>query len=84
MALTAEARAFAVQRHGDQLRKYSDEPYVVHLDAVVKLLKDHGIDDENTLAAALPTSTISSRTPPSPCKKSWSSSVMRLPSSSIG
>ncbi len=49
MAVSAQARAFAVQRHGAQ---YSDEPYVVHLDAVVRLLKEHGIDDESVLAAA--------------------------------
>jgi GTP diphosphokinase / guanosine-3',5'-bis(diphosphate) 3'-diphosphatase len=46
------ARAFAKHRHGDQLRKYSKQPYIVHLDGVVRALRAHGIDDPHVLAAA--------------------------------
>lgn len=52
MDLSARARDYAVQKHGAQKRKYSDEPYVTHLDAVVRLLKEHAIEEENVLAAA--------------------------------
>lgn len=52
MDLSTRARTYAVQKHGGQTRKYSDEPYVTHLDAVVRLLKEHAIEDENVLAAA--------------------------------
>jgi guanosine-3',5'-bis(diphosphate) 3'-pyrophosphohydrolase len=48
----ARARAFAVQAHGDQIRKYSEQPYVVHLDAVVGILQSFGIDAPDVLAAA--------------------------------
>jgi (p)ppGpp synthase/HD superfamily hydrolase len=34
------ARALAIKKHGDQ--KYGDEPYVVHLDAVWAVLREHG------------------------------------------
>ena len=46
------ARAFAVAMHGGQRRKYSDEPYVVHLDAVVGILRSFGITAPPVLAAA--------------------------------
>lgn len=50
--LVQRARAFAALKHGDQRRKYSGEPYVVHLDAVVDVLRSHGIDTAAVLAAA--------------------------------
>lgn len=37
-----QARAFAVQAHGDQM--YGDKPYVFHLDQVVELLQNYGED----------------------------------------
>jgi (p)ppGpp synthase/HD superfamily hydrolase len=43
---------FAAQRHGDQKRKYSDEPYTVHLEAVVEILRKHGVINPNVLASA--------------------------------
>jgi (p)ppGpp synthase/HD superfamily hydrolase len=46
------ARAFAVAMHGGQRRKYSDKPYVVHLDAVVSILRSFGITAPPVLAAA--------------------------------
>jgi GTP diphosphokinase / guanosine-3',5'-bis(diphosphate) 3'-diphosphatase len=50
--IVARARAFAVTKHGGQLRKYSDEPYVVHLDAVVGILRSFGITAPAVLGAA--------------------------------
>jgi (p)ppGpp synthase/HD superfamily hydrolase len=50
--IVARVRAFAVTKHGGQLRKYSDEPYVVHLDAVVGILRSFGITAPAVLAAA--------------------------------
>ena len=50
--IIARARAFAVTKHGGQLRKYSDEPYVVHLDSVVNILRSFGITAPAVLAAA--------------------------------
>jgi guanosine-3',5'-bis(diphosphate) 3'-pyrophosphohydrolase len=52
MDVVSKARMFAAQRHGEQKRKYSDEPYAVHLEAVVDLLRKHGITDATVLAAA--------------------------------
>ena len=46
------ARAFAKHKHRDQLRKYSKQPYVVHLDGVVRVLRAHGVEDPQVLAAA--------------------------------
>ena len=48
--MTTDARAFAIITHGKQ--QYGQQPYVVHLDAVVAILKDHGIDDPELQAAA--------------------------------
>ena len=46
------ARAFAEHKHGDQLRKYSKLPYIVHLDSVVRILGSFGIEEPHVLAAA--------------------------------
>jgi guanosine-3',5'-bis(diphosphate) 3'-pyrophosphohydrolase len=47
-----KARSFAAKAHGLQQRKYEDAPFVVHLDRVVQLLRDHGFDAPVLLAAA--------------------------------
>jgi GTP diphosphokinase / guanosine-3',5'-bis(diphosphate) 3'-diphosphatase len=52
MTIVENAHAFAADRHRTQRRKYSDAPYTVHLEAVVAILRDHGVEDEHTLAAA--------------------------------
>ena len=46
------ARAFAIRAHGAQMRKFSGQPYVVHLDAVVRILQSFGITAAPVLAAA--------------------------------
>ena len=47
--LEQSARAAAVVYHAGQ--KYGDKPYVVHLDAVVGVLVEHGVTDPVFLAA---------------------------------
>ena len=44
-----DARAFAAWAHGDQ--KYGDDPYIVHLDEVVAILRDFGHEDDEHVAA---------------------------------
>lgn len=46
------ALQFATTRHAQQRRKYTDLPYITHLEAVVAILRDHDINDPTTLAAA--------------------------------
>jgi (p)ppGpp synthase/HD superfamily hydrolase len=46
----AKARAFAVAAHGDQ--RYGDAPYVAHLDAVARVLREHSLADDVWQAAA--------------------------------
>jgi len=46
------ARAFAIRAHGARIRKYSEQPYVVHLDSVVRILQSFGIEAPSVLAAA--------------------------------
>lgn len=36
--LAARARAFASERHAGQVRKYTGEPYIVHVEGVVQLV----------------------------------------------
>jgi guanosine-3',5'-bis(diphosphate) 3'-pyrophosphohydrolase len=50
--LLGRARAFALRAHGTQMRKYSEQPYIVHLDAVVRILRSYGIEASPVLAAA--------------------------------
>lgn len=50
--VVAAARAFAARVHGEQKRKYSDEPYVMHLESVVGILQQHGVVSPAVLAAA--------------------------------
>jgi (p)ppGpp synthase/HD superfamily hydrolase len=51
-SIVKEAREFAVERHGTQRRKYSEEPYVKHLDNVTEILGSHGLDHPTLRAAA--------------------------------
>jgi (p)ppGpp synthase/HD superfamily hydrolase len=50
-SLVERAKVLATYAHRHQKRKYTGEPYIVHPAAVVKILEDHGITDEVTLAA---------------------------------
>lgn len=52
MGLEDEARAFAEARHKGQLRKDGTTQYITHPEGVVRILRDAGIKDESTLAAA--------------------------------
>jgi (p)ppGpp synthase/HD superfamily hydrolase len=51
-ALVQKAKGFSAEKHSHQTRKYDHAPYTAHLDAVVAILKRHGITDPNILAAA--------------------------------
>lgn len=46
------ARAFAAEKHRTQTRKYSGQPYTVHLDAVVEVLRSFDVISAEILAAA--------------------------------
>lgn len=48
--IVKEAADFAIQAHGDQKRKYTGQPYYVHLDEVVNILID--ADMPETVEAA--------------------------------
>ena len=52
MDIVAKAREFAETKHLGQKKKYVDQPYFKHVEAVVNILRDAGIDDTTTLAAA--------------------------------
>ena len=52
MELLEHIRGYAEKAHGDQKRKYSGQPYIVHPVAVMNLCKEY-TDDTATLAAAL-------------------------------
>lgn len=54
MSLIEKARAFATAAHGaiGQKRKHTDEPYINHPAAVVRLLLDHRLTDESMICAA--------------------------------
>lgn len=47
--IVQRAREVALRYHGDQ--KYGENPYFVHLDAVVGVLKEHGLHAPHLLAA---------------------------------
>ena len=49
-----KAYEFAKAAHEsiNQTRKYTGEPYMVHIDDVIKILRDAGIDDDTILSAA--------------------------------
>lgn len=52
MTIYTKAYDFAVIAHTGQKRKYTGEPYVRHIDSVLKTLEIWGITDEIILAAA--------------------------------
>ncbi len=47
------ARDFAAQAHRTQMRRYTNEPYLVHLEEVANLCFTHGCDAETIAAAYL-------------------------------
>jgi (p)ppGpp synthase/HD superfamily hydrolase len=51
-ALVQKAKTFSARKHGQQRRKYDGAPYTSHLEAVVAILKRHGITEPVVLAAA--------------------------------
>lgn len=50
--LIKKAALYASNAHKDQLRKYTFEPYIVHPNNVINILKDAGVTNENMLCAA--------------------------------
>lgn len=50
--LVQKAEAFSAVKHGQQRRKYDGAPYSAHLNAVVAILKRHGVTEPVVLAAA--------------------------------
>lgn len=46
------ARMFATQKHGEQRRIFDGTLTILHLENVVSILKEHGHDDPDLLAAA--------------------------------
>jgi len=52
-AIEPDALVFATVMHAGQTRNYSGEDYLVHPEEVASLLMDHGITDEEVLAAAV-------------------------------
>lgn len=52
MLLAEKAFAYAAERHRGQRRKYTDEPYTVHLEAVAALLREHAVTEPHVIAAA--------------------------------
>ncbi len=51
--LVERAKAFAAEKHRNQLRRYTNEPYIVHPIAVAKLVKGVKAHDEVVAAALL-------------------------------
>jgi hypothetical protein len=47
-----KARAYAADKHADKKRKYTDQPYLNHLQAVVNTLQGAGVMEPPILAAA--------------------------------
>jgi GTP diphosphokinase / guanosine-3',5'-bis(diphosphate) 3'-diphosphatase len=52
MDIVFKAREFSAAKHAQQTRKYTGEPYFVHLEAVANLLERNGIVDREIIAAA--------------------------------
>ena len=50
--MITEAFKYAQEKHKGQIRKYSGEPYIIHLQAVYQLVRQV-TDDKNTWAAAI-------------------------------
>lgn len=53
MNVVDKARKFAARAHRSQVRKYTGEPYFVHLDEVAKLCARHGCSKRTVAAAYL-------------------------------
>jgi (p)ppGpp synthase/HD superfamily hydrolase len=51
--LIEAAREFAVEKHGNQKRKYDGAPYIVHLEGVAGILIENGHTEPGLIAAAL-------------------------------
>ena len=51
--LISEALMFAVKAHGDQRRKYTGEPYIVHPVGVAKIVEDSVEHTDEMIVAAL-------------------------------
>lgn len=52
MDIIEKARAYAADKHADKKRKYTDQPYFNHLQAVVSTLQGAGVMEPPILAAA--------------------------------
>ena len=52
MDIIEKARAFAADKHASQKRKYTDQPYFNHLEAVASTLQSAGVMEPTVLAAA--------------------------------
>lgn len=52
-ALIKKAICFAVEAHGDQVRKTTGSPYVMHPIAVGRMLADYDCEDSTVVAAAI-------------------------------
>ena len=52
MDIIEKARAFAAGKHASQKRKYTDQPYFNHLEAVASTLQSAGVMEPTVLAAA--------------------------------
>lgn len=53
MSIIEKARKFAIEAHGQQVRKYTGEPYWHHCQAVAELVASTGADTDTVAAAWL-------------------------------
>lgn len=51
--MITKALKIATEAHDGQVRKYTSEPYIFHPIRVYEILRKHGIEDEDTLVAAI-------------------------------
>jgi (p)ppGpp synthase/HD superfamily hydrolase len=51
MDIVDKAKAFAAEKHKSQRRKYTDQAYFNHLEAVAEILRAAGVTDPNVVAA---------------------------------
>jgi (p)ppGpp synthase/HD superfamily hydrolase len=52
MDIVEKARTYAADKHADKKRKYTDQPYFNHLEAVASTLQSAGVMEPTVLAAA--------------------------------
>jgi (p)ppGpp synthase/HD superfamily hydrolase len=52
MEIIEKAKGFAGKKHKSHRRKYTDQPYFNHLEAVVEILRAAGVTDPSVVAAA--------------------------------